>query len=95
MPDVYYQNKYTCRDCKEYFTIFIFTSEKQAKNIGQLFRFSFKNFVVSLSYEEGCFAIAKDGGVPINVPKFEIDLSDQNKFLRKLETYLLFSLRHD
>jgi hypothetical protein len=91
MPDIYHKNKYTCRDCKEHFTIFVFANELYGKNIGQLFRFSFKGFVVSLSHEEGCFAISKDDSVPFNVPKFEIDLTDQNKLLRKLRTYILFS----
>lgn len=91
--DLYHENKYTCRDCQEYFVIYIFQGAISDRNIGRIFEFSCGEFIVSLAEKkDNDFEIrTRVSSDVISVPKFEIDLSDKEKLSKKLQLYFLFS----
>ena len=99
--DYYQRNVYTCRKCGEYQTIYVFPAvaigyegTDQGKATSHIWDFSCGDFIVALGEKENKLAIGKRGADDhdlVSVPMFEIDLSDKNKLLAKLKTYLLFS----
>lgn len=92
-PDMYHENKYTCRDCREYFIIYIFIAAISDRTIARIFEFSCGDYTVSLAEKSDTdFEITViSTQQSIKVPKFEIDLSDKDKLLKKFQLYFLFS----
>jgi hypothetical protein len=85
-----HENDYTCRTCSEYYKIYIF--EGLDKNVSRIYSFSCGDYIVALGEKQEDFSIRKkDKEVLVYVPKFDIDLTDKEKLLEKLRTYLIFS----
>jgi hypothetical protein len=96
--DVVHRDILTCTACGEYYQVFVFDSSKEGapikKDFAHIVEFSCGGVVIALSEEAGCLAIrarSADENTEVNIPEFELDITDKQKLQEKLKTYLIFS----
>src|SRR5271166_163582 len=97
-PDIIHRDTLTCTSCGEYYQVFVFSPDKEGfssrKDFAHIIEFSCENMVVSLSETKGRLAIRAKGTAydsKIDIPQFDLDLTDKAKLQEKLKTYLVFS----